>query len=64
MKFNCGEQEYEFICDLNIIKQICDKSISELFANYSQIENYSLNTRTYYNLIGPIWTNLVPLGAN
>ena len=31
MKFNCGEQEQEYICDLNISEQICDVSICELF---------------------------------
>ena len=48
MKWNCGEQELESICDQNISKQICDESICELFANYTRKENYSLNTGTYY----------------
>ena len=44
MKLNCGEQEQESLYDLIIREQICDKSIHELLANYSQIDNYLLNT--------------------
>ena len=44
MKLNCGEQEQESICDLNISEEICDESIRKLFANYLQKENYWLNT--------------------
>ena len=42
----CGKYEYEYICDLNISKIICEKYIHDLFANNVQVENYSLKTVT------------------